>query len=87
MGASISSLSSRILSGSCRRRKVIRRNTAEESIRARQNWRSAVTQLKQLFARRKAWAAEGHALRRWAPIFTHLERVRGALSYKVSKAS
>jgi hypothetical protein len=85
MGAVLTSLPSATFSGSCPRRRTRRRNTAAESLRAKALWRRTIDTLKALLLRRQAWAAEGERLKEWAPLFTHLVRVRGTLTFKRAK--
>jgi hypothetical protein len=55
--------------------------TAQTGAVARQRFRRAVRQIIQVLRRRREWSTEGRRLQRWAPLFTHVTRVNGALRH------
>ena len=50
--------------------------------RQRDLWKWAIRSVRKLIADRKLWALLGQRLKESAALFSHLERKRGALTYK-----
>ena len=59
------------------------RNTNFQSFHARKHWKKAYSMIVRQLSLRKIWAYLGQKLRRWAPLYQHLERRQGVLEYRV----